>query len=40
MNGRNLIACVHGSPNNPFDKLQTDNSDLKAGFLLFLGSSF
>ena len=28
------------SPNNPFNKLQTDNSDLQAGFFLFLGSSF
>lgn len=28
MNGRSLVACVHGSPNNPFNKLQTDNSDL------------
>ena len=28
------------SPNNPFNKLQTDNWDLKAGFLPLLGSSF
>ena len=35
MNGRSLVACVHGSLNNPFNKLQTDNSDLQEGFLLF-----
>ena len=40
MNGRSLIACVRGCLNNPFNKLQTDNLDLKVGFLLFLGLSF
>ena len=40
MNGRSLIACVHGSPNNPFNKLQRDNSDLKSGLLAFPGFQF
>ena len=28
------------SPNNPFNKIQTDNWDLNAGLLPLLGSSF